>query len=163
MLTGPVALLLDPSRSAPVPGLRLEPYPSDAWLGGYHYRGARCRPVAADVLALGAAPVFASIEEDGNVVAVGRGIVDEGWLGVTAVTVGEDHRRRGLGSSIMTELAGWGSRARGALRLPPGRRREHGCAADVRPARDAPASRLPVPPARRLTARWEAALQVAIR
>lgn len=107
VLTGPVALLLDPSRPVPLPGLRLESYPSDAWLGGYHYRGAALPAGAADVLALGAAPVFASIEEAGAVVAVGRGIVDEGWLGVTAVTVGEDRRRRGLGSSIMTELAAW--------------------------------------------------------
>lgn len=107
VLTGPIALLLGPSGSAPSPGLRLEPYPSPAWLGGYHYRGSALPAGAADVLALGADPVFASIEEHGVVVAVGRGIVDEGWLGVTAVTVNEDRRRRGLGSAIMVGLATW--------------------------------------------------------
>ena len=109
ILTGAVALLLDSSGSALVGPVRLEPYPSAAWLGGYHYRGAELPAGAADVLALGADPVFASIEERGEVVAVGRGIVDEGWLGVTAVTVGKDHRRRGLGSAIMAGLATWGA------------------------------------------------------
>lgn len=108
ILTGPVALLLD-STGASGPAVRLDAYPSDGWLGGYHYRGAELPAIAADVLALGAAPVFASIVEGEEVVAVGRGIVDEGWLGVTAVTVGEDHRRRGLGSAIMTGLAAWGA------------------------------------------------------
>ncbi len=32
----------------------------------------------------------------GAVAAIGRGTVDDGWLGVTAVEVAPDYRRRGL-------------------------------------------------------------------
>ncbi len=109
VLTGRVELLMQSSGGQPTSPVQLEPTPSPAWLGGYHYRGAELPAGAADVLALGANPVFASIEVGGAVVAVGRGIVDEGWLGVTAVTVDEAYRRRGLGSAIMTGLAAWGA------------------------------------------------------
>jgi GNAT superfamily N-acetyltransferase len=41
-------------------------------------------------------------------VAIGRGTVDDGWLGVTAVAVAADHRRQGLASAIMAGLWDWG-------------------------------------------------------
>ncbi len=45
--------------------------------------------------------------------AVARGVVVDRWLCVTAVTVADEHRRRGLTTAVMAALAGW-ARDRGA-------------------------------------------------
>ena len=37
----------------------------------------------------------------------------DGWLGVTAVTVAEEHRRQGLATAVMAALQGWAA-GRGA-------------------------------------------------
>src|SRR3712207_7331084 len=39
-----------------------------------------------------------------SLAAVARGVVTDGWLGVTAVTVAEEHRRRGLATAVMGAL-----------------------------------------------------------
>ena len=39
--------------------------------------------------------------------AVARGVVVAGWLCVTAVTVDERHRRRGLATAVMAALGAW--------------------------------------------------------
>lgn len=48
--------------------------------------------------------------------AVGRGVVTGDWLGVSALTVAPQHRRRGLGSAILAALVEWG-REHGASRI----------------------------------------------
>ncbi|MGY1737170.1 GNAT family N-acetyltransferase [Geodermatophilus sp. SYSU D00684] len=62
---------------------------------------------------LGNAPVvvFAAVRpEPGAVpVAVARGVVTDGWLGVGAVTVAEDARRRGLATAVMAAVTRWGA------------------------------------------------------
>jgi ribosomal protein S18 acetylase RimI-like enzyme len=45
---------------------------------------------------------------------VARGVVVDEWLCVTAVTVGEEHRRRGLATAVMAALGDW-AREHGAL------------------------------------------------
>jgi GNAT superfamily N-acetyltransferase len=45
--------------------------------------------------------------------AVARGVLVDGWLCVTAVTVDERHRRRGLATAAMAGLGAW-ARERGA-------------------------------------------------
>jgi ribosomal protein S18 acetylase RimI-like enzyme len=45
--------------------------------------------------------------------AVAHGVLVDGWLCVTAVTVDERHRRRGLATAVMAGLAAW-ARERGA-------------------------------------------------
>jgi ribosomal protein S18 acetylase RimI-like enzyme len=52
--------------------------------------------------------VFASIRGGGDCLAVGRGVVDDGWLGVAAVEVAPDVRRRGLAGAVMAALWTWG-------------------------------------------------------
>jgi ribosomal protein S18 acetylase RimI-like enzyme len=47
------------------------------------------------------------------VAAVARGAVVDGWLCVTAVTVDDDFRRRGLATAVMAALGDW-ARTRGA-------------------------------------------------
>ncbi|MGI8696803.1 MAG: GNAT family N-acetyltransferase, partial [Mycobacteriales bacterium] len=42
-------------------------------------------------------------------IAVARAVVDDGWLGVTAVEVAPPHRRRGLALRMMASLTRWGA------------------------------------------------------
>ena len=72
--------------------------------------------MARDVLTRGEDVVFASVRFEAApapLAAVARGAVSDGWLGVTAVTVAEQHRRRGLGTAVMAALQGWAA-GRGA-------------------------------------------------
>ena len=103
---------LDQLRSAVniesrLPATVLEPTPSELWLSGYHYRGHPLPPHAAEVIAAGSDPVFATISADGDLMGVARGVVTESWLGITAVTVSPAHRRRGAARALMGALARW--------------------------------------------------------
>lgn len=103
-----------PERPALGP-VRHEPSPSPAWLAGYHYRGRPLPDGAIRVLTKAADPTFASLRDDG-LLGVARGAVDEGWLGVTALTVAEPARRRGVAQELMRGLALWAAE-RGARRI----------------------------------------------
>jgi ribosomal protein S18 acetylase RimI-like enzyme len=88
----------------------LSPTPDEAWLTGYRYRGAGLPAVAREVLTNADQLAFASVHLDpapAPPAAVARGVVTDGWLGVTAVTVGEQHRRRGLATEVMAALQRW--------------------------------------------------------
>jgi ribosomal protein S18 acetylase RimI-like enzyme len=45
------------------------------------------------------------------VLAIGRASLDQGWVGVTAVEVDPEHRRRGLAVHVMRGLLGWAGEA----------------------------------------------------
>jgi N-acetylglutamate synthase len=90
--------------------------PDDAWLTGYRYRGSALPPIAVEVLTRAEDAVFASVRlapAPAPLAAVARGVLTDGWLGVTAVTVAEEHRRRGVATAVMAALQGWAA-ARGA-------------------------------------------------
>jgi N-acetylglutamate synthase len=94
----------------------LAPVPDAAWLAGYRYRGTPLPAVAYDVLVNADEPVFAAIRRDpapAPLAAVARGVLVDGWLCVTAVTVDERHRRLGLATAVMAGLVEW-ARDRGA-------------------------------------------------
>ena len=102
--------------AAPHVAVDLAPEPDDAWLTGYRYRGTPLPPVARDVLVNADEPVFASVRlesEPAPLAAVARGVLVEDRLVVTAVTVDDRHRRKGLATAVMAALAGW-ARDRGA-------------------------------------------------
>jgi len=87
---------------------------SAAWLAGYQYRGAPLPPSAVAVLENAENVVFGSFPDPaGGAAAVVRGVLTDGWLGVTALTVDDRHRRSGLGTRLMAELMRWAS-VRGA-------------------------------------------------
>jgi GNAT superfamily N-acetyltransferase len=86
----------------------------DAWLSLYR-GGAGLDPAGRAVLTRHDRVGFATVRHDGAVVAVGRGVVDSGWLGIGAVEVDPAHRRQGLGTAVMAGLWAWG-RALGAQR-----------------------------------------------
>ncbi|WP_129667150.1 GNAT family N-acetyltransferase [Phytoactinopolyspora endophytica] len=95
-----------------LPPVRIDDRPDDAWLAAYHYRGAELPPHAVDVLTHADSVGFASVDQDGGRVAIARGAVTDApngrrWLGVTAVEVTPQARRRGLGSHVVAGLATW--------------------------------------------------------
>jgi N-acetylglutamate synthase len=109
---GDVLVLTAPVRPAPVPDVpvRLSPGPDDAWLAGYRSSGPALPPVAREILTNARDVVFASVAPDAEPAppaAVARGALTDGWLGVTAVAVAEQHRRRGLATAVMAALQGW--------------------------------------------------------
>lgn len=94
----------------PAVPVQLDGAPDAGWLAGYRYRGTPLPPVAAEVLTTAEKPVFASVRPDPNPAvpaAVARGVLVEDWLCVTAVTVDDGYRRRGLATAVMTALAAW--------------------------------------------------------
>lgn len=102
----------------PDPGaVRLAPGPSDGWLSRYR-DGAGHSDVAWRLLTRHDRAIFASVERDGTVVAIARGVVDrggsgggsggsEGWLGISAVEVAPEHRRQGLARTLVAALRDW--------------------------------------------------------
>ncbi|MEP9415292.1 GNAT family N-acetyltransferase [Gordonia sp. VNQ95] len=90
--------------------------PSRAWLRAYLGDEADLTVGAGvlnNVAGENGSVVFASVEYDGEPIAIGRGAVTEApgsrrWLGVTAVWTDPDHRRRHLGDAIVSRLLSWG-------------------------------------------------------
>ncbi|MGI8868519.1 MAG: GNAT family N-acetyltransferase [Mycobacteriales bacterium] len=91
-------------------GVRLESAdrPSDRWLGAAYGDPARLPPVARSILAGAARPVFITLVGAGTVLAHARAVADEGWLGITALSVRQQDRRRGLASALLLWLHRWG-------------------------------------------------------
>lgn len=97
------------------------PYPvdisatmDDAWLTLYR-GGAALAPAGRALLTRHDRVGFATVRRAGQVVAIGRGVLDAPWLGVGAVEVDPGHRRQGLASTVMSALWTWG-RDQGARR-----------------------------------------------
>ena len=93
--------------------VRLDAAVDDAWLARYR-DGTAPAEVARALVSRHENVVFASVRDGGRCVAVGRGVVDDGWLGVSAVEVDPALRRSGLASAVMAQLWAWG-RSRDAV------------------------------------------------
>jgi GNAT superfamily N-acetyltransferase len=108
VMTGSVTRLLEavPERTA-LPRIEYDEGVNDDWMTLYHYRGRELPPIAKKVLGAADHPVFASARDDGRVIAIVRGALAAGWLGVTALEVLPEARRRGLGTHVMRGLAEW--------------------------------------------------------
>jgi GNAT superfamily N-acetyltransferase len=112
---GPTTLMQTASLAAvsgpPLPGLpavALDSTPSPAWLGSWR-GGQTLPPVAVSVLTGAALPIFATVSEGDRVAAIARAVVDSGWLGVTALEVMPEFRRRGVATHVLRSLATWGA------------------------------------------------------
>jgi GNAT superfamily N-acetyltransferase len=88
--------------------------PDDAWVA--RFRGGTMPPAARPLLTRHDRVGFAEIHRDGATVAIGRGAVDDGWLGVTAVEVDPAARRQGCATAIMQALHRWAVDVHGAAR-----------------------------------------------
>lgn len=109
-----VEVLTAPLQATPLdPGLRLADTPSPEWAAVYAARTVP--PVGFRVLSAPDTVAFASIVEEGTTVAIGRGVVTNGWLGIAAMEVRPEYRRRGLAKRVLRGLLAWGA-AHGATR-----------------------------------------------
>jgi GNAT superfamily N-acetyltransferase len=79
----------------------------DDWLERYGRSAGNDPGVVRSVLESGERVSFARVAEPA--IAIGRAVVTQGWLGVSAVEVESGQRRRGLGSSVVDALLSWGS------------------------------------------------------
>lgn len=93
-----------------------QPHPSDItvaltdrpgpnWLARYRYRGSTIPAHAVDLLLRADQPRFVTVSEGEAVIAVARGVVTPGWLGVSALDVVAAQRRRGLARLALAALA----------------------------------------------------------
>jgi N-acetylglutamate synthase len=105
---------LDNTSRPDVPTVSVRDEPSDDWLALYR-GGQGLLPVARALLTRHDQAGFAELRLGGQLLAVGRGAVDDGWLGIMAVEVQPGSRRRGLARAVMAALEQWGQ-AHGASR-----------------------------------------------
>lgn len=114
VMTAPATDVIVAGSRPHAPRVRVDDRPDEAWLDNYHYRGGELPAHAMDVLVKTETVGFANIDDDGDRrVAIARGAVTSApsgrrWLGVTAVEVVEQARRRGLGSRVMAGISEWG-------------------------------------------------------
>ena len=104
VLTAP----LGPAGSRPPSRSTSRPQPDDAWLAGYRYRGAALPPVARRGAGERRGRRLRLRPAGPGAGAAGRRgprrrWPTAGWC-VTAVTVAEEHRRRGLATAVMAAL-----------------------------------------------------------
>ena len=93
----------------------VDPLPADDWMARFD-AGDGEHDLTRALLTRHDAAGFARIDDaDGVPVAIGRGVVDDGWFGVSGVQVAPDARRRGLARRVMAALTAWAGE-RGATR-----------------------------------------------
>jgi ribosomal protein S18 acetylase RimI-like enzyme len=109
VMVGDVAAVLEVAGEPrwDLPSVEVLDVPTPAWLGAYHYRGSALPAAGHAVLTHHDRAGFASVVDEGNVVAIVRGAVDPPWVGLSAVEVDPGHRRRGLGRHVVTGLLRW--------------------------------------------------------
>lgn len=88
------------------PDVVIEPSPTASWLARYTARG-EVTDTGRRVLTGGGTVAFARIGDDP--VAIGRGVVADGWLGIAAVEVAPEHRRQGYARAVTRALMSWGT------------------------------------------------------
>ncbi|HEY0487402.1 MAG TPA: N-acetyltransferase [Mycobacteriales bacterium] len=87
-----------------LPGVEVAATPGDDWLALCHHRGGILPDAAMGVLTAGARPEFHTLRLAGQAAAVCRTATAEGWLGLTAVEVAPEHRRRGLATHLLRHV-----------------------------------------------------------
>lgn len=113
-----VEVMSGPVPRGPSPAVVLA-QPDEAWLDCYWSVDGRGGPAELDVarsmLARITAPAgYASVVQDGVVVAVGRAVAQEGQLGIFSMAVRPEVRRQGLGRQVLHALGTWGRGTRSA-------------------------------------------------
>ncbi len=103
---------LDGLHIPPAPPIRLQAARTPDWLEAY----ARMNDVPAqrrDILgrmldALITPTAYAAIEQNGEMIAVGLGVIADGYLGVFDIVTAAQARRQGFGRQIVGSLLRWG-------------------------------------------------------
>lgn len=100
-----------------LPAVHVDEAPTDAWLAMTAARRGELPPVALSVLTGAPRTGFASVYEDGELIAIGRGTVGGGWLGLSAVDTAAHARRRGLATHVIDALVRWSGAERAYLQV----------------------------------------------
>jgi GNAT superfamily N-acetyltransferase len=108
VLTGPAVAVPEPVALAGLPPAQLLPAPSPGWLACYRARGESIPPVGLSVLTGPERVTFAQVECDGEVLAIGRATVADGWVGLSALETAPAARRRGLARHVVGALVAYG-------------------------------------------------------
>jgi GNAT superfamily N-acetyltransferase len=97
--------VLDRTPSRPdLPSVDVAPAPDEDWLSLYHHRGGALPAAAWEVLTAGSEPAFVTLHLGGEVAAICRTATAAGWLGLTAVEVLPEYRRRGLATHLLRQV-----------------------------------------------------------
>jgi GNAT superfamily N-acetyltransferase len=101
VMTAPTAQVLGrlPERDD-LPPVQVAAEPDASWLASYHYRGGAL-PAHAVAILRGGGARFASVRAGRDVLAIGRFVVADGRVGITAMEVAAEHRRAGVGSHVL--------------------------------------------------------------
>jgi ribosomal protein S18 acetylase RimI-like enzyme len=99
---------------APLENVSLDPQENDAWQAAFG-RMSRLEGKSAaahrQILDLILLPTrYAALEVDGQIVACGLGVLQDGFLGLYDIVTSPDFRRRGYGEQIMRALLAWAKR-----------------------------------------------------
>jgi ribosomal protein S18 acetylase RimI-like enzyme len=99
--------------------VEIEERPSEGWIDAF-CRLSRLAPGRRETFtqmvgSIVPAAGFASRRVHGEIVSMGMGVVERGWVGLFDIVTAEEHRRQGHGAAVVTALSVW-SRAHGAER-----------------------------------------------
>ena len=89
---------------------RAEQQPPPGWLEAVHPDPAEQQVARRCLAGLTAPAGYVALRSGDQVVATGRGVVQEGWLGLFGMWVHPAHRRRGLARTVLGALGAWGTR-----------------------------------------------------
>jgi Predicted acetyltransferase len=100
------------SRTEPsVPNIRVESALNDEWITAFfrlaHVRGDRRETITAMLKKILPATGYASLHVDGEIIAVGLGVLERGWVGLFDINTAGEHRRQGNASAIVRALSAW--------------------------------------------------------
>jgi len=99
------------SRFPVTPDVVLHREPTPEWFAGVGGRKGGLPPAARRILTGVPETRYAAGYIDGVLVATGRGVLTDGWLGISVVGVEPAHRRRGWAARITSALAAWAAAA----------------------------------------------------
>ena len=104
--------------TSPPPGLTLSEVPSGDWLAAYarmSNAGDEEMLIHAQILrAIIPARRFAAIQVNGQVIACGLAVMQNGWVGFYDIRTDTAHRRQGYARGVMAALLAW-AKAEGAV------------------------------------------------
>lgn len=106
-----MANALDPSLADTQIELVVDKTPDADWFSMYKFRGQPLPRKALDLLChrIDGELGFARLTVDGQLAAITRATITDGWLGYSAVAVAPEFRRRGLGTLLCQHLLSWGA------------------------------------------------------
>ncbi len=105
--------------SPSVDGVRLAPQHSADWVAACvrfnNFDPARAATLNRILDNMTVQRAFASIQADGEIVAVGIGVAAQGYLSLFDIATAPEHRNQGLARRVVTGLLGWGKSQGAAL------------------------------------------------